>query len=1088
MAGRRARAATAYVSALNYFAAGAALLAEEDWTRRYPLTFALEFHRAECEFLTGDLADADGRLSTLSRRAATFVDRAAVTCLRVVLYTTLDRPDRAIDVGLDYLRDAGIDLPAHPAAEALQQECARVWQQLGTRPIEALIDLPLMRDPDQLAAMDVLTELITPAVSTDPHLEGLIAGRMTNLSLEHGNCDASCFAYVNHALMLGAHFGDYDAGFRFGRLALDLVDTRGLDGFKARVFKQFGAHVNPWSQHLRAGRTLVRQAFDTAVTGGDVTFAAYSCNAIITIMLATGDPLADVQRETEHGIAFARNVGLGRVIDILTTQLGLVRTLRGVTPRFGTFDDGDLDERRFQQRLDQDRRLILPACWYWIRRLQAAVLAGDYASALDAAEKARPTLWVTTPYFEVAEYHFYAALARAASCHLAPADQRLAHVEALATHHHQLEVWARHCPENFDNRAALVGAEIARLEGRDLDAMRRYDRAIQSSREHGFVQNEALALEVAARFYMAHGLETIGHTYLQGARSGYERWGALGKVKQLDAAHPQLHQARTTSPTATIGTSVGLLDVEAVVKASQALSSEIVLGNLIEKLMRLAVEHAGAERGLLILLRSDEPRIEAEATTGHGKTVVTVRQTPLTPSDLPQSVLRYVMRTRERVVLGDAAVKNLYSEDEYVRRTRPRSVLCLPIVKQAKLVGALYLENGLTPYAFTSDRVAVLELLASQAAISLENATLYERIRLDERELRTTIETIPAFVSSTLPDGSVDFVSHSWLDYVGPTRESLLGGGWTSTIHPDDLDRVWRTWQAALARSEPLEVEARFMRADGTYRWFLSRAAPLRDDEGHIVKWYVTAFDIEDRKQTEESLVQAQAELAHIARVSTLGEMAASIAHEVNQPLSGVVINANACLRFLMNPQPNLDEVRDGLQAIARDGRRAGDVIARIRALARRTSTEKEPLDINEVIHEVVVLAEGEARRTQATIRTEFAGQLPRVLGDRVQLQQVILNLALNGLEAMHDVVGRARDLVISTHRETGDRIRVAVQDSGCGIDPQGASRVFDPFYSTKASGLGMGLSISRSIIGQHGGRLWAVPNDCPGTTFHFIV
>jgi PAS domain S-box-containing protein len=1088
MAGRRARAATAYVSALNYFAAGAALLAEEDWTRRYPLTFALEFHRAGCEFLTGALADADGRLSTLSRRASTLVDRAAVTCLRVVLDTTLDRPDRAIDVGLDYLRDAGIDLPAHPTAEALQQEYARVWQQLGTRPIEALIDLPLMRDPDQLAAMDVLTEIITPAVSTDSYLEGLIVGRMTNLSLEHGNSDASCFAYVNHALMLGAHFGDYDAGFRFGRLALDLVDTRGLDGFKARVFKQFGAHVNPWSQHLRAGRTFVRQAFDAAVTGGDVTFAAYSCNAMISIMLASGDPLADVQRETEHGIAFARRVGLGRVIDILTTQLGLVRTLRGVTPRFGTFDDADLDERRFQQRLDQDRRLILPACWYWIRRLQAAVLAADYASALEAAEKARPSLWVTLPYFEVAEYHFYAALARAASCNLAPADQRLAHVEALATHHHQLEVWARHCPENFDNRAALVGAEIAQLEGRDLDAIRQYDRAIQSSREHGFVQNEALAHELGARFYLAQGLETIGHTYLQGARNCYERWGALGKVKQLDDAYPQLHQARTSSSTATIGTSVGQLDVETVVKASQALSSEIVLSNLVEKLMRFAVEHAGAERGLLILLRSDEPRIEAEATTPHGRTVVTVRQTLLTPSDLPQSALHYVIRTRERVVLGDAMVRNLYSEDDYVRRKRPRSVLCLPIVKQTKLVGALYLENGLTPYAFTSDRVTVLELLASQAAIPLENATLYERIRLDERELRTTIETIPAFVSSTLPDGSVDFVSHSWLDYVGSTRERMLGGGWTSAIHPDDHDRVWSTWQAALARSEPLEVEARFRRADGTYRWFLSRGAPLHDDEGRIVKWYVTAFDIEDRKQAEGSLGQAQAELAHIARVSTLGEMAASIVHEVNQPLSGVVINANACLRFLMNPQPNLDEVRDGLQAIARDGRRAGDVIARIRALARRTAPEKELLDINDVIREVVVLAEGEARRTQTAIRTEFAGQLPRVLGDRVQLQQVILNLVLNGLEAMHGVMGRSRDLVISTHGETVESIHVAVQDAGCGIDPQRATQMFEPFYSTKASGLGMGLSISRSIIGQHGGQLWAVPNDGPGTTFHFVV
>jgi signal transduction histidine kinase len=243
-----------------------------------------------------------------------------------------------------------------------------------------------------------------------------------------------------------------------------------------------------------------------------------------------------------------------------------------------------------------------------------------------------------------------------------------------------------------------------------------------------------------------------------------------------------------------------------------------------------------------------------------------------------------------------------------------------------------------------------------------------------------------------------------------------------------------------------------------------------------------------ERAEAEETLRQAQADLAHVSRVTTLGEMAASIAHEVDQPLSGVVINANACLRFLSGASPNLDEVRDGLHAIARDGRRASDVIGRIRALARRTATEKEPLDINEVIREVATLAEAEARRARARLRTEFAGNLPRVLGDRVQLQQVVLNLLLNGLEAMHAVVGRPRELVISTHREATDRVRVAVQDSGSGLDPQLANRIFEAFYTTKGAGMGMGLSISRSIVEQHGGRLWAVPNDGPGTTFQFTV
>jgi C4-dicarboxylate-specific signal transduction histidine kinase len=246
--------------------------------------------------------------------------------------------------------------------------------------------------------------------------------------------------------------------------------------------------------------------------------------------------------------------------------------------------------------------------------------------------------------------------------------------------------------------------------------------------------------------------------------------------------------------------------------------------------------------------------------------------------------------------------------------------------------------------------------------------------------------------------------------------------------------------------------------------------------------------EMAERKRAQDAMHQAQAELAHVARVTTLGEMAASIAHEVDQPLSGVVINAHACQRFLSGAEPNLDEVRDGLRAIARDGRRASDVIARIRALARRSAAEKEALDVNEVVREVVTLAEGEARRTGAELRTELAPDLPTVLGDRVQLQQVLLNLMLNGLEAMHTVEDRPRQLVIRTHREQVVRVGVAVHDSGPGIDPQAADRIFEPFYTTKRSGLGMGLSISRSIVEQHGGRLWAVRNDGPGTTFHFTV
>ena len=1087
-AGKRAKTSMAHAAALKYLAAGRKLLAEDSWERRYELTFALEYHRAECELLTADLAAAEERLTLLSQRARNLLDTATVACLRMTLYTTLDRSDRGVEVCLDYQRHRAAQWSPHPTNDEVRQEYEQIWRQLGGRSIEELVDLPLMNDPEIRATLNVLTEVVTPALFTDKNLLSLVICRMVNLSLEHGNSDGSCFAYVWLGMILGPHFADYQAGFRFGRLGYDLVEKRGLHRYQARAYMSFGNLVMPWTKHIQTGRALVRRAFDAANKTGDLTFAAYSCNNLNTNLLATGDPLGEVQREAENGLEFARKARFGLVIDIITAQLGLIRTLRGLTPEFGSFNDERFDESRFEHHLQSDPRLALPECWYWIRKLQARVYANDCASALEAGSRAQQLLWTSPSFFEVAEYHFYDALARAAQYDAASTDERPQHLEALASHHKQFEAWAESCPENFANRAALLAAEIARIEDRALDAMYLYEQAIQSAREHSFVQNEGLAYEVAARFYLARGFETIAHAYLRNARNCYDRWGALGKVKQLDALYPHLRQEQIpTSPAATIGTPAGQLDVQTVVKSSQALSSEIVLPKLIERLMRIAVEHAGAERGLLILLRGDEPQIEAEATISHGSIDVTVRQTAVTPSDLPQSALHYVIRTQERLVLDDASVRNVYSEDEYVRQRRPRSVLCLPIVKRTKLVGALYLENNLTPCAFTSDRVAVLELLASQAAISLENARLYSDLQRNEDRLRGVIDTIPAHVWSTTPDGSVDFFNQRLMESTGRSIEDLLGWGWGSIMHPDDLESYLQDWRAALMVGEPMESELRIRRADGEYRWLLVRTVPLRDERGNIIKWYGTGIEIEDRKRAEEQLRQARVDLAHVNRVTTMGELTASLAHEVKQPITATVIDANTCMRWLTRDHPDLQEAREAASRAAKNATRAAEVISRISLLFNKGTPVRELVDVNGVIGEMIILLHSEAMRYNISVRTELVTDLPQVMGDRVQLQQVLMNLMINGIDAMNNADG-ARELAIKSQRAEDEQLLVSVSDTGVGLPPQQSDQIFNAFFTTKPHGTGMGLRISRSIVESHGGRLWAADNSPQGASFYLTL
>ncbi|MBA0084499.1 MAG: protein kinase, partial [Acidobacteria bacterium Pan2503] len=352
LAARRAKASTAYSSSMAYLSAGRALLGADSWERQYALTLAFELELAECEFLTGLLAEAEARLSTLDARVRNLVDRAAVTQLRVTICAALDLHQRGIELSLEYLRRIGIDWSPHPSRVEVEQEYDRIWQRLGSRPIEALIDLPIMTDPEQRATLDALTPALPAAVFTDENLNCLLLCRMVNLSLEHGNCAASCFAYAMFARVLGPYFGDAAAGFRFGKLAFDLIERPGLGRYKARVTSVFAFLVNPWAKHISTSQALGRRAFDIAQETGDLTFAAYCAACSITILLGSGTPLDEVQVEAEKGLEFARRAKFGVVVDFVVGTLMAIRSLRGLTLDFRSFDDAEFDEVRFERHFE----------------------------------------------------------------------------------------------------------------------------------------------------------------------------------------------------------------------------------------------------------------------------------------------------------------------------------------------------------------------------------------------------------------------------------------------------------------------------------------------------------------------------------------------------------------------------------------------------------------------------------------------------------------------------------------------------------------------------------------------------------------
>jgi PAS domain S-box-containing protein len=525
-----------------------------------------------------------------------------------------------------------------------------------------------------------------------------------------------------------------------------------------------------------------------------------------------------------------------------------------------------------------------------------------------------------------------------------------------------------------------------------------------------------------------------------------------------------------------------------VIKVSQAVSGEIVLVKLIDTLLCTALEQAGAERGLLVLVREGEPRLEAEATTGRDAILVRLCDHPVVKTVLPETVLHYVLRTRESVILDDAAAESPFAADPYIRQRRARSVLCLPLLAQAKLIGVLYLENNLAPRVFSPTRIAVLKLLASQAAVALENARLYRDLAEREGKIGRLVDSNIVGVLIWDLEGRILEANDAFLRIVGYDRDDLISGRlrWTELTPPEWLERDRREWMPALKAMGSLQpFEKEYFRKDGSRVPVLMGVA-MFEERGTQGVGFV--LDLSERKRAEADLREVQTELAHSNRAATMGQLTASIAHEVQQPIAAVVTYAAAASRWLGVRPPNLDELRQALDGIVYEAMRAGGIVSGIRDLVKKAPPRKDRVDINEAVREVIELTRGEAAKNDVSVLTVLGDGLPLVLGDRVQLQQVMLNLIVNAIEAMNATSEGPRALLVSTATDSSMGVLIAVSDSGPGLPADGINHVFDPFYTTKESGLGMGLSICRSIIDAHGGQLSAKPNVPSGAVFQFSL
>lgn len=1082
-AARRAKASTAYVSARTHLVTAASLLDESAWETHHPVAFAVSLERAECEFLCGSHEVADQLLTDLFPLCDSKTEIASAYRIRIEVNVFQSRFHEAVQCLLDCLRIFEIEMPANPTRSEIEHFYEDVCRNIDGRSIESLIDLPAMVNAEMQAVMRVLSNADGPIYFTNFNLLCPYLCVMVNISLKYGHTEASPQAYVWFGLVLGPVFQRYVDGYRFGELACNLVEKYDLRACSGRTYFVMSM-LTLWTQPVAKAIGYVRMALQAGTETGDLTISCYSGNHLVTDLILQGAPLDQVWQESERALAFASKARFRDVVDAIVGQQRFIATMQGKTDHGLTFNDHVFDELAFEATLTPDRMATMVCC-YWIIKLQARCIFGDFEAALILADKARPLLSSIFSHIQLLDYHYYTALALSGAYDDAQQDRKATLLDQLTGHLSQFRLWAGHCSATFRDKHALIEAEYARIEGRTLDAQRLYEDAVRLAREGGFVQNQAIASELAAKFHTTLGLSITAMGFARNARNCFARWGATAKVQALDETYTGLSEERGEVTAAhTIERSIDSLDLSTVLKVSQAVSGEIVLEKLIATLLQTSIEHAGAVRGVLLLAQDSDLRLRAEAVAYGNSLGVKSLDESLESADLPETIIRYAARTGDLVLIDDASASSDFSGDGYVSRTRARSVLCLPLIRQGRTIALLYLENNLSAGVFTAQRVAVLNLLSSEAATALENSILYGELQTREFKIRRLVDANIVGIFFWDLDGEILDANDAFLEIIGYDRDDLTSGrlNWERLTPAEwlhiDKQRIAPELEST-GTVQPFEKE--YFRKDGSRVSVMIAAATYGEGFTRGVGF---VLDLTERKRAEASMRKTQLELEHANRVASLGQLTASIAHEVRQPITASINNALAARNWLNSNPPDLSEVRALIEAIIRNGTRAGEVIRRVHDLVKKEPRRSDQVDINSAILEVVDFARHEASKQKIDVRIFLAEHLPKVSGDRVQLQQLFLNLTMNAIEALSEVEPDRRVLSIATAEKTPGEMLVSFQDSGPGLPSDSAELVFDPFFTTKANGLGMGLSICHSIVDAHEGRIWAEETASEGVVF----
>ncbi|MEG4043867.1 AAA family ATPase [Microcoleus sp. Pol17_C1] len=872
-AGRKARNSTAYAAANIYLQTGIDLLTANCWQSQYELTLSLYVAAVEAAYLNADLEAMQHKAALVLQEAQTILDKVKIYEIQIATNTAQSQMLEAIAIGREALRLLGIDLPSEPDKATIGKALQTLKSKLQGRQIEQLVDLPLMTNPQTRAAMQLLRMLCAPIFQAMPSLLPLVTSTMVSLSVSFGNAPASTVGYAMHGMVLCAFLGKVETGYAFGKLALSLLDRFNVPELKSMILFVFSCFIQHRQEALLATVPTLKDGYTTGMETGDFLHAGYSINIYFSATFLCGLELETWGVEIAGYSAFMAQVKQYSAQTYLNMAQQRVWNLRQTVSQPDCLIGTAYDERVMIPKHHQDKEFTAIAMAY-IYKLLLAYLFSNYTAALDHIAQAKPYLMAVSGFVLVPAFHFYAALAHLVLFPTQPETEQAEIITQAEAHQTTLQQWAQNAPMNHLHKWYLVEAEKNRVLGNKAEAIEMYDRAISGAKDNKFLNEEALANELAAKFYLEWGKEKIAQTYMIEAYYCYAQWGATAKVRDLETRYTQLlkpiqqgNKNTKNTATGTITGSGNNLDITTVMKASQAISGEILLDKLLSILIKILIESAGAHRGYLILLSRGKLLVEAEGTI-NSQQVTVLQSIPVEHcQELSSAIVNYVARTQESVVLDDAVREGQFTNDPYIQKNQPKSILCVPLINQSQIISIVYLENNLTAGAFTPERVELLKVLSGQAAISIQNSKLYTEVRESENRLTQFLEAIPVGVSVLDSSGKPYYSNRAAI--------KLLGKGVIPEVTTEQIPDVYQIYQAGTEEEYPSAelpttraLSGKSATVDDMEIHQGNKIIPIEAwgtpiyDENDNISYAIVAFqDITERKKAETERIRFTNEL-----------------------------------------------------------------------------------------------------------------------------------------------------------------------------------------------------------------------------------